>query len=285
MQKPISVLVVDHDDTSVRIITAVLSTEGYRYEIAPTTDVALALVTRRSFDVMFTELCPRGLSGLQLAQGAKKLRPEMAVVFMTSQIEGVAYDEAIEAGAADFIAKPFTEAGVALRLRHVLHQESLRVMSVTDELTGLANRRGFQTMAVKQLQLARRQKKGVYLLYADLDGLKEINDECGHQEGDAALVETANLLKTTFRESDIVARIGGDEFVVVPIGSTGDNIPAIVGRLMAHLAEVNAVRHKSYDLSLSVGVAYFDPEHPCTVDELLAAGDQFMYEEKKRKGR
>jgi diguanylate cyclase (GGDEF)-like protein len=138
-------------------------------------------------------------------------------------------------------------------------------------------------MGAKQLQLARRQKKGVYLLYADVDHMKEINDEYGHQEGDQALIEIANLLRSTYRESDIVARIGGDEFVVVPIGSTGDNIDAILNRLTTNLDIVNVARKRRYNLSLSVGVAYFDPDHPCTVDELLAAGDRFMYEEKKRK--
>lgn len=285
MNKSIAVLVVEHDDRWISVITSALSSPGYRYEVARHTDEALGRLSRGTFDVLLVDAASPAMGGVPLATQAKRLKPEIAVVVMAGEIEGFGYDEAIESGVADFIAKPFTATGILLRLRHVLHQESLRKLSVTDELTGLANRRGFQTMAIKQLQLARRNKTGVYLLYADLDHLKKINDMCGHQEGDDALVETASLLKGTYRESDIVARIGGDEFVVVPIGSTGDNITPIVGRLFKNLDAVNARRKRSYTLSLSVGVAYYDPSSPCSVEELLAAGDRMMYEEKKRKRR
>jgi len=285
MNKSIAVLVVEHDDRWISVITSALSSPGYRYEVARNTDEALDRLSRGTFDVLLVDAGSPAIGGVPLATQAKRLKPEIAVVVMAGEIEGFGYDEAIESGVADFIAKPFTATGILLRLRHVLHQESLRKLSVTDELTGLANRRGFQTMAIKQLQLARRNKTGVYLLYADLDHLKKINDMCGHQEGDDALIETAKLLKGTYRESDIVARIGGDEFVVVPIGTTGDNITPIVGRLFKNLDAVNARRKRSYTLSLSVGVAYYDPSSPCSVEDLLAAGDRMMYEEKKRKGR
>jgi diguanylate cyclase (GGDEF)-like protein len=283
MNKIVAVLVVEQDDGWIGVITSALSSPGYRVEVARSTDAALEWLTRGAFDVLLADTDAPGIGGVELARRAKRLRPDIAVVVMTGHIEGFAYDEAIDSGVADFIAKPFTATGITLRLRHVLHQEKLRMLAGTDELTGLANRRGFLTMGLKQLQLARRNKTGVYLLYADLDHLKMINDACGHQEGDAALVEIANLLKGTYRESDIVARIGGDEFVVVPIGTTGDNIPQIVGRLFKNLDAVNARRKRSYNLSLSVGVAYYDPAHPCSVEELLAAGDRLMYEEKKRK--
>ena len=285
MTKDTAVLIVDDDADLTAMITSALSSQGCSSEVVSSADAALERLGQSPCEVMISDVCPPGMDGVQLVQRAKHMRPDMAIVVMTGQIEGFAYDEAIEAGAADFIRKPFTAAELLLRFRHVLHQESLRMLSVTDELTGLANRRGFQTVALKQLQLARRNKTGVYLLYADLDHLKKINDGWGHQEGDDALAETANLLKTTYRESDIVARIGGDEFVVVPIGSTGDNIPLIVGRLFKNLDAVNARRKRGYNLSLSVGVAYYDPASPCSVDELLATGDRLMYEEKKRNRR
>jgi diguanylate cyclase (GGDEF)-like protein len=86
---------------------------------------------------------------------------------------------------------------------------------LTDELTGLYNRRGFFVSAQQQLKLANRYNKGIFIFSADLDDLKIINDNFGHKTGDSALVETANILKKTFRESDIIARIGGDEFVIL----------------------------------------------------------------------
>jgi PAS domain S-box-containing protein len=88
-------------------------------------------------------------------------------------------------------------------------EEELRMLSLTDELTGLYNRRGFLTLCEQQLKMANRAKQGVYMLYADVDGLKKINDSLGHKEGDYALINTARVLTDTFRESDIIARLGG----------------------------------------------------------------------------
>ena len=102
-------------------------------------------------------------------------------------------------------------------------EQELRELSLTDELTGLYNRRACLTLGEQLLKIANRDKKGIYVLYADVDNLKIINDEMGHQTGDQALSDVAAILKEKFRESDVIARIGGDEFVVIPIGITGDS--------------------------------------------------------------
>ena len=110
-------------------------------------------------------------------------------------------------------------------------EEKYRSLALIDELTGIYNRRGLLTLGEHYLKIVRRQKKGIYMLYADFDDLKKINDTWGHQEGDLALIETANVLKTNFRESDIIARIGGDEFVVIPVGTTSDSVDIVFARL------------------------------------------------------
>ena len=94
-------------------------------------------------------------------------------------------------------------------------EKVIRNLSITDDLTNLFNRRGFFTLAEQQLQIASRTGREMVLLFVDLDKLKSINDALGHAEGDQALRETATILKNSFRESDIIARIGGDEFVVL----------------------------------------------------------------------
>jgi len=160
-------------------------------------------------------------------------------------------------------------------------EEKLRALSLTDELTCLYNRRGFLTLGEQLLKQSKRQKTGIFMLYADVDNLKEINDTFGHQEGDLALIEIANILKKNYRESDILARIGGDEFVVIPVGTTGDNIELVTARLQKSFEIHNEERNRSYKLSLSVGTAYYDPEHPCSIDELLIQGDKLMYEQKR----
>ncbi len=121
------------------------------------------------------------------------------------------------------------------------------------------------------------------MLYADMDNLKIINDTYGHKEGDRVIVEAAHILKTTYRESDIIARIGGDEFVVFPIRIDGDEIETIISRLSDSIEEHNGIAQREYKLSMSVGISPYDPESTQSVDDLLAQADMLMYEHKKAK--
>lgn len=159
-------------------------------------------------------------------------------------------------------------------------EEALRKMSIMDELTGIYNRRGFFTLAKQQIKMADRMKKKVYLLYSDLDGLKWINDKYGHSEGDIALLEIANILKKTFRESDIIARLSGDEFVVLAMETKKTNPEKLIKRLNKNIEEHNLRRGTDYSLSLSTGFSIYDPDKPNSIEELLAAADKDMYESK-----
>jgi len=162
-------------------------------------------------------------------------------------------------------------------------EEKYRSLALIDELTGLYNRRGLLTMVEHYLKIVKRQKKRTFMLYADFDDLKHINDTWGHQEGDSALIETANILKKNYRESDIIARIGGDEFIVIPVGSTEEYADIVINRLQKALEIYNSQSNLGYKLSLSHGIAFYDPEHPCSIEELLAQADKSMYERKINK--
>jgi diguanylate cyclase (GGDEF)-like protein/PAS domain S-box-containing protein len=162
-------------------------------------------------------------------------------------------------------------------------ENELWSLSLQDELTGLCNRRGFLTLAAQELKMADRLQRGVYLLYADLDDLKHINDTLGHGEGDKVLQEIAAVLKVTFRASDIIARIGGDEFAVIPVGTDGDSVDTSTGRLQKNIDICNRKLKRSYSISLSTGVACYDPKYPCSLNELLIRADTLMYEEKRRR--
>ena len=162
-------------------------------------------------------------------------------------------------------------------------EEELKAISLTDELTGLHNRRAFNNLTEYLFKIAKRQKQGLFILYADIDNFKEINDKFGHKDGDNALIDVANILKENYRESDIIARIGGDEFVVFPVGTTKDHVEIIKSHLQKKFDAHNAESNHNYKLSLSIGIAYYDPENPCSVDELLTQADKLMYEEKRCK--
>jgi diguanylate cyclase (GGDEF)-like protein len=159
-------------------------------------------------------------------------------------------------------------------------QEELRNLALTDDLTGLYNRRGFFALASQQLKVARRSDRCALLFFADVNGLKQINDHFGHSEGDLAITRTAEILRETFRDSDIVARLGGDEFAVLANEASSDSQKDIWDRLKENLSAEGS-HDPRYSLSLSIGVARFDPRSSITLGELLEYADQAMYEAKR----
>jgi diguanylate cyclase (GGDEF)-like protein/PAS domain S-box-containing protein len=162
-------------------------------------------------------------------------------------------------------------------------EAALQSLSLVDELTGLYNRRGFLAVSEQSLSEIRLNDKIPAIVYADLDGLKEINDSLGHHEGDRALAKAAEILKESFRSSDIVARIGGDEFVVLAAVGADESPESLSMRLQDNFDASNALRNGSYNLAVSVGIAHFDDEQNHTIEELMAQADRAMYEDKRRK--
>jgi diguanylate cyclase (GGDEF)-like protein/PAS domain S-box-containing protein len=159
--------------------------------------------------------------------------------------------------------------------------EEAQARSLVDDLTGLFNRRGFFTLAEHQFRLTKRSHKSMLLFFGDLDELKTINDTLGHLEGDRALVDTANLLRQTFRESDIMARIGGDEFVVLITEPSDTKV--VLRRLAQNLEHHNSRKGRPYRIALSIGIAHYNPLFPSTIEELVHQADSSMYENKRRK--
>jgi diguanylate cyclase (GGDEF)-like protein/PAS domain S-box-containing protein len=161
--------------------------------------------------------------------------------------------------------------------------EELHSLSIIDDLTGLYNRRGFLTLAEQQLRLANRMNKDMLLLFTDIDNLKLINDKLGHHEGDSALIDTANILRQTFRGSDIIARIGGDEFVVLTIDASSGAAETVTKRLQDNLDMYHRKNGHNYRLSLSTGITMHHAEESCSVSNLLESADKLMYHQKRSK--
>jgi diguanylate cyclase (GGDEF)-like protein/PAS domain S-box-containing protein len=162
-------------------------------------------------------------------------------------------------------------------------EEKLRALSNNDDLTGLYNRRGFLVLSRQQMRIAERTKRSMLFFFADLDGMKWINDTLGHHAGDKALVEIATVLKRTFRKSDIIGRMGGDEFAVLAVDHTDETREVLIERLYNFLDRYNNLGGRGYTLSLSVGATYYNPDEPCSVDEMIRRADEAMYEEKRSK--
>jgi diguanylate cyclase (GGDEF)-like protein/PAS domain S-box-containing protein len=178
---------------------------------------------------------------------------------------------------------PVEIQGIARDITERKEQEqALRSLTIIDDLTKLYNRRGFLTLAERHLKLAVRKKAGVFLLFADLDGLKIINDTFGHLEGDRALIDAADILRTSFRSADIIARLGGDEFTVFPIEAAAESASILIGRLDEQVQRHNdANQSRGYRLALSVGIARFEPDSSWTIDQLLEHADKALYHQKR----
>jgi diguanylate cyclase (GGDEF)-like protein/PAS domain S-box-containing protein len=162
-------------------------------------------------------------------------------------------------------------------------EAAIQTLSLADELTGLYNRRGFVAFCEQHVNSVHRTNKGLAIVYADLDGLKQINDSFGHKEGDRALTKTAELLKETFRSSDVLGRWGGDEFTVLAALDPEGTVDSLVSRLEKKFESYNALNHVPYKLSLSIGVAELKSDGTQSMEDLMARADAAMYENKRRK--
>ncbi|HSC29910.1 MAG TPA: sensor domain-containing diguanylate cyclase [Vicinamibacterales bacterium] len=164
-------------------------------------------------------------------------------------------------------------------------QEALGNLALVDDLTGVYNRRGFTTLAESHLLLARRRKRELLLIFADVDDLKIINDRYGHAAGDQVLVDAAAVLRKTYRTADIIARLGGDEFTAFPLEAETGAASALLARLGESVDRHNRENPRPYALSLSVGIGRFDPQRCQSIQQLLAEADVELYRRKRARPR
>lgn len=162
-------------------------------------------------------------------------------------------------------------------------EERLQTMSVIDELTGLYNRRGFFVLAEEQMNIARGFKRKMFFFYIDIDNMKWINDNLGHRFGDEALIATARILKETFRETDVIGRIGGDEFALLAVGMGDKAAEVLRKRLQMNIDAYNMEEQRPYRLSLSIGGVGYEGNNPIDFEEMITKADELMYEEKRKR--
>jgi diguanylate cyclase (GGDEF)-like protein/PAS domain S-box-containing protein len=162
-----------------------------------------------------------------------------------------------------------------------LAQEQARQLAITDELTGLYNRRGFFLMAEQQKRAALRTQARGLLMFVDIDGLKQANDSFGHDVGDALIRAAARTLAHAFRNSDLVARLGGDEFAVLALPSPGDVTATLAERVASHVEAFNSGTTLPLPLRLSIGWHEFAWTEDLALDMLVARADADMYRHKR----
>jgi diguanylate cyclase (GGDEF)-like protein len=156
-------------------------------------------------------------------------------------------------------------------------------LAIGDELTGLSNRRGFEMLGERLVRAAHRLELPVSVIYADLDNMKPINDTYGHESGDLAIKEAAEVLGGTLRASDLVARLGGDEFCALLIGAAAEAAPTLISRVEGSIAARNAETDRPWKLSFSLGMAESPAGEAKTLWDVVAAADAAMFEAKRAK--
>jgi len=248
---------------------------------------ALRLLHDREFDAVITDLTLPDARGFDAVLRLQAGAPNAAVIAYSGVDDEALALQVVQLGAQDFLPKGRTDRDTLLRsLRFARERKRadlrLRRLAHYDQLTGLANRSSFTDAAAKAIARAERQKQTLALLMIDLDGFKQINDTLGHEAGDQILQEVGVRMRCTFREYDVVARFGGDEFaIMVTDFESVESLSAIVERLLATLAQPIG-SHQSR-VTGSAGIALF-PSAGRSPARLLRAADMAMYKA-KRSGR
>jgi len=317
-----TILIVDTHPTDRQTLAALLASFGHRLLEANNGVEALQLARTELPDLVITDIIMPNMDGFTLARRlrAEPLLSGVPVIFQTVHyLEAEVRKLATESGIQHILGKPSEPQEILHAVHEALKKptkkpklpqtgqlqrehlqiladklyeknlelesanERLRSLSLTDELTGLNNRRGFTILATGLLKFAKRANHPICLMYIDMDSLKSVNNTFGHAEGDMALTHFARILTETYRDSDVVARLGGDEFVVLTIDATESGIAAIQARLQSNVEAYNLISVRGYALSFSLGIIQVDLNSTFTVDTLLSQADKAMYEHKMSK--
>lgn len=305
----ISILIVDDTPDNLRLLVKILESQGYLIRKALNGRMALQAAHRQPPDIILLDITMPEMDGYEVCQQLKAsaVTANIPIIFISALDHIGDKVLAFEIGGQDYISKPFQELEVLMRVKNQLliqqQQQQLvqqnqrleqeiaerlkaeaevRQLSLTDALTGLHNRRSFFLLADQQLRISRRAQTPCYLLFADLDGLKQINDSLGHEIGDRVISDAAQILKQTFRHADIVARFGGDEFVIF-IPACSDHTNTFHIRLQTNIDCLNQAGDRPYQLSMSVGVQFCGLTDDASLEYLLAQADKLMYNHKRMK--
>jgi two-component system, cell cycle response regulator len=294
---PVSILLVEDEGVIARDLEDTLTRLGYRVSgVASEGTEAIEMARELHPQLVVMDVSLRGeLDGIEAAYAIQEDAP-VPVIFLTGHTDTETLQRAVMTGPLGYLIKPFQEDDLRCAIEVAIHkhradvqrrerEEHLRRSAenllLIDELTQLNNRRGFFELGEQALKIARREQHTMALFFMDLNGLKQINDKLGHVIGDEALRDTAEVLRNTFRGSDIVARIGGDEFVALAHLHSELDVETLCARLREHLREFNAARTRSYEVDLSIGATLVDEPADQDLEEFIARADEAMYRDKR----
>ncbi|HJT66144.1 MAG TPA: diguanylate cyclase [Pyrinomonadaceae bacterium] len=305
------ILIAEDDPISCRILAANLRKWGHDVVVTHNGhDAWQALHTQGAPSLAILDRMMPDVDGIEICRQLRREKTDtpVHVILLTSLNRREDLLEGLEAGADDYLTKPLDTHELRARLQAAarilelqeslrqrvreleaaiaerkLAEEALRNLSLTDQLTGLYNYRGFLNLAEHHAKTSRRSHTRSLLIYADMDGLKEINDTLGHRAGSTAINATAGILRRTFRECDIIARLGGDEFAVLVPDIKHAASTTLLERLEHNLRSYNDEGRHEFTIALSIGAVEIDHEEGLNIEDQMARADEVMYREKRKK--
>ena len=288
-----NVLIVDDQESNVSLLERMLDGAGYT-SIASTMNPheVCELHRKHRYDLILLDLKMPGMDGFEVMEGLKAIEPEGYLPVLVITALPAQNLRALQAGAKDFISKPFDLAEVLIRVHNMLevrllheaarnHGKMLESLALNDPLTGLANRRLLTDRMSMALVHARRNKSAMAVVYLDLDGFKQINDTLGHGAGDVLLKMAARRLVATVREGDTVARLGGDEFMIALWHVSGtDDAATVALKVIEAVSQPYGIEGHTVSITTSAGVSIY-PVHGEDADTLMKSADLALYEAKR----
>ncbi len=287
------ILIVDDQKANVELLEQMLADTGYK-NVSSTTDpfTVCELHISNQYDLILLDLQMPGMDGFQVMEELKKNNFDVYVPILVITAQPSKKLEALEAGAKDFISKPFDLMEVKVRIYNMLevrllykqleeYSRSMESWAMHDSLTGLPNRRLFIDRLTLAMAHAQRKKCNATVIYLDLDGFKQINDNYGHDVGDMLLKIVADRLAATVRKEDTVSRFGGDEFVLVLWElDSHDGAATLVSKILLALSEPYVINGQAIQISACAGVSIY-PDHSEDIEILLKKADIALYESKR----
>jgi len=279
-----NILIVDDTESNIDILMELL---GDDYEIYAATDgeTALEILEEEKIDLVLFDIMMPEIDGFEVCRRIRNNQrtKEIPVIFITALTDEESIEKAFDVGGNDYITKPFKPkeilARVKMQLRLKHYQEELKRLASTDYLTGLYNRRYFFMIGNELLEIAKRYHKNMSVIILDIDKFKSINDTYGHDVGDIALKELSRTIKDRTRESDVVSRFGGEEFVILLPETSLEQAKKLAEDLRSSVEkiEINLPDNEKLKFTISLGVAEVKVESGENLEKAIKNADEALY--------
>jgi len=288
MNEDIKILIVDDSPVNVELASKLVQKAGYNTTAAFNGKKALELINENPFDLILLDIMMPDIDGFEVCKRIKKLpNPlnKIPIIFLTAMTDSENIVKGLELGAVDYVTKPIISSVLIARVKTHLElsfqRKQLEQQIVIDELTQLLNRRGFIKTLQDHLKFHKRNKLSAALLFVGLDQFKKVNDSLGHDAGDKLLKKVALDMRDCVRETDIVARFGGDEFVIGLLNiNSPEDAANISNKIINEVSKAYTINQMDVFIGTSIGITFF-PDDSELLTNLLKNGDNAMYQAKK----